>query len=114
VKIEKTAKNTREFQCCNILEATADTNVPQGGDAGHGGETVLRLTDVAGTAWGIYADGKQVADEPKEAILAFYGDSEGETFADALIWAGQTLKAKIAENVARELNARVRKLEGHE
>jgi hypothetical protein len=109
-KFEKTAQNTREFQSCNILEATADTNTPQGGDAGHGGETVLHLTDVAGTDWTIYVDGKEIEFGPHEVELRLGGDSEGETFADALIWAGQSLKAKIAENQLSGLYARVHEL----
>jgi hypothetical protein len=110
-KIEKTAQNTQEFTSCNILEATVDTNIPQGGDTGHGGETQFELRDSAGTDWTIYVDGKEVAYRPKEVVIALGGDSEGETFTDALMWAGQRLKAQIAENKVRELNARVRELE---
>jgi hypothetical protein len=34
----------------NILRVQTGTNCPQGGDSGHGGRTILRLRDAAGTA----------------------------------------------------------------
>ena len=40
---------TSEFNRGNILRMTVGTNCPRGGDAGHGGRTVIMLNDAGGT-----------------------------------------------------------------
>jgi hypothetical protein len=84
---EKPTTKAQEFWSANGIEAEAGTNHPQGGDAGHGGRTYVRLTDLAGTAWQvrITADGKKtLVDGPKTVELVLGGDTEHDTLVQAL------------------------------
>jgi hypothetical protein len=74
-----------------ILTARVETNVPQGGDAGHGGKTTVSLSDAGGFAFG---DGG-VAEVDQTVRIEALGDSEAEVLANALIWAGERLHAMI-------------------
>ena len=102
---------SEEFWSCNAFGLTAGTNTPCGGDASHGGKTFFKLKDLAGTYWDIYINGKEVAESPSELTIMLYGDSEAETFADSLIFAGRTLKKQIRENHWRDLCSKVFALE---
>jgi hypothetical protein len=86
----------------NILRIQAGTNCPQGGDSGHGGRTIMRLGDEAGTAmWASLNGGQLMGISSIEIILG--GDSECETFIEALEFGLKTLKAQlIANNIYRE------------
>lgn len=79
----------------NILNVSVGTNCPQGGDAGHGGRTMLRLIDEAGTAWRVTVDGKTTVD-PGTIEIVLYGDCEAETFAESLEFAAKTLLEQLS------------------
>ena len=70
-----------------MLSASVETNCPQGGDAGHGGRTVIAL------------DSKGQLDFEPITIDAG-GDFEAEALADALEWAGQELRRQITANAS--------------
>jgi len=75
------------------LGVLVETNVPQGGDAGHGGKTRITLTDQDGFAFG---DAHGTA--PGTTVeLEVLGDAEAQLLADALTWAGERLRALIDE-----------------
>lgn len=86
------------FKGENALEVVVGTNVPHGGSAKHGGQTVVILHDVGDTA--IEAARVMVADASKPCGIVFVvgGDSEARTLADALEFAAQTIKRQITEN----------------
>jgi hypothetical protein len=69
----------------SMLSAGVETNCPQGGDAGHGGRTVITL-DSQG----------QLDIEPIRVDAG--GDFEAEALADALEWVGQELRRQIIAN----------------
>ena len=78
--------HSKEITSANILQVQAGTNCPQGGDAGHGGRTVLRLIDCAGTAMQCRVNDGELVDASKiEIVLA--GDTEKDTFTQALEFA---------------------------
>lgn len=85
--------HSENFQRCNILKVEAGTNCPQGGDWGHGGRTLLRLTDVAGTNMKCRVDDGELADVSKIEIV-MGGDSENETFIEAIKFALVVLEPK--------------------
>jgi hypothetical protein len=89
----------KEIESFNILKVEVGTNCPMGGDAGHGGKTILRLSDEASTAWDIVVKDSygnvNTIESPKEIELKLYGDSEAETFIEALEFAVNTLKKQI-------------------
>ncbi|MCD6348666.1 MAG: hypothetical protein J7L91_03495 [Candidatus Korarchaeota archaeon] len=74
----------RFFSHITSLALEVGTNVPQGGDAGHGGRTLLGLEDVKGNAWDLYVEtesGELLKFEyPRKVDIVLYGDSEGLTF----------------------------------
>jgi hypothetical protein len=70
---------------CHI-EARISTNVPQGGDAGHGGKTTITLV----------SDGCAFQDNATQIEFAVFGDSEAEVLAESLEWAGERLRQMIA------------------
>jgi len=83
-------EDSKEFTSCNILLAKVATNCPKGGDAGHGGKTIFELENQAGTTWEI--------EKTEEGLrIKLFGDTEAETFADALAWAGARLKCMMLE-----------------
>jgi len=84
---------TKEISSANILSIEEGTNTPCGGDAGHGGETVFKLKDLGATAWQLKCDDFK-KDQPKEIELTLFGDTEAETFIEALEFAVSTLKAQ--------------------
>lgn len=106
----KAQLRSKEFWSCNAFEVIVGTNTPCGGDAGHGGKTLFRLRNLVGTCWDISVDGKEVA-EPDELTIVLAGDTEAQTFADSLVFAGRTLKKQMRENSNGELRSRVIALE---
>ncbi len=87
------------FRGENAVEVVVGTNVPRGGSAKHGGQTVVILHDVGDTA----VEAARVmtqADRPCGIVLVVGGDSEARTLADALEFAAHTIKRQIAENHA--------------
>jgi hypothetical protein len=83
--------STMFYDAC-ILAARVETNVPQGGDAGHGGRTRLRLRDEGSFAFGDVPDG-QLSDDTVE--IEVLGDVEASVLAESLLWAGERLQAMI-------------------
>jgi bacterioferritin-associated ferredoxin len=83
--------STMFYDAC-ILAARVETNVPQGGDAGHGGRTRLRLRDEGSFAFGDIPGG-QVSDDTIE--IEVLGDAEASVLAESLLWAGERLQAMI-------------------
>jgi hypothetical protein len=80
-----------EFFCANNLRVTVGTNCPQGGDSGHGGRTVLILEDTAGTDLRCSMDSTS-ASYTQRIEIVLGGDSECDTFIQALEFAARTLK----------------------
>lgn len=76
------------------LAARVQTNVPQGGDAGHGGRTRITLVDEGSFA---FANGGQYAGTGASVEIEVLGDAEARMLADALVWAGERLRALIGE-----------------
>lgn len=73
---------TKEFVSCNLLEATAGTNGPCGGDAGHECRTYIRIQNQGGTAMNV----RIIMDEDERPVgveMVFGGDSELGTAARA-------------------------------
>jgi hypothetical protein len=81
----------REFVSANILRITVGTNCPQGGDAGHGGRTIVVLEDTGSTDM-------RCAQLPGGVELVFGGDAECETLISALEFAAETLRNMQTEN----------------
>jgi hypothetical protein len=85
-----------ECNSANVLEVQVGTNCPQGGDAGHGGRTVFRLINRSGTEMKCRLnDGEAVETSSIEILLA--GDSECDTFTEALAFALEVLQAPRGE-----------------
>lgn len=78
-------KEKKCFSSANILEATVATNGYQGGDSGHGSRTYFCLEDLGGTDMDA-----RVSDSKVEIMLG--GDTELETFIEALRWAADRLE----------------------
>ena len=87
----KTYKKT--FSSANILSIEVGTNTPCGGDAGHGGVTVFKLRNEGGTAWELRCNGIKKED-PEEITIELYGDTEADTFIQALEYALSILKSQ--------------------
>lgn len=81
----------------NIMTIEVGTNCPQGGDAGHGGRTFLRIHNDSCTNLRVRVnDGKLVDADSVELVLG--GDTECETFIQVLEYAVATLKENFAMN----------------
>jgi hypothetical protein len=76
----------KEITGANIIEVCAGTNSPMGGDTGHGGRTVFPISDLASTDMRMAINGSPA--QPIESfMLVFGGDSEFNTFVEALRFA---------------------------
>lgn len=85
------------FESLNILKVDVGTNCPCGGDSGHGGRTILRLTNEASTDMRIRVDGGAQT-EIRSVELILGGDTECETLIQALEFALSALKTFTAAN----------------
>lgn len=86
-----------EFVNANILEAEAGTTGKMGGDKGHGCRTYFRIKDLSSTylECNIRNNGKAYEfHNVGEVELMLGGDSELETFIEALRFALSTLEAQ--------------------
>jgi len=95
----------KEIVSANILKVSVDTNCPKGGDAGHGGITQFILEDLASTSWQIgvvYHDGSGTTQKMHENVkrlrINLFGDTEAETFNEALEAAAMMLRETINVN----------------
>jgi len=91
---------SKEITSCNILKCSVETNCPQGGDSGHGGRTKFILENLASTDMSILVHGDAL--EPDKIEIMFGGDSECETFIEALQFAQQTLKQIVKNNMDKK------------
>lgn len=94
----------KEITSANILGVSAGTTAPAGGDAGHGGRTLIRIEDLGGTNWGIRITGNQgefyTLGGPMDLQLGSVeillgGDTEAETIAEALEFAAETIRRAL-------------------
>lgn len=86
--------DSKTFVDACILAVDITTNVPQGGDAGHGGRTTLTFRDEGGFAFGNTATGMP----PESVRIDALGDAEARVLADALLWAGKRLSEMIGNS----------------
>jgi hypothetical protein len=84
----------QEYASAASFAVEVGTTGPRGGDAGHGGRTVLTLDNLVGTAWEVEIDGRVVAVDPDRVTLRFGGDSEGANLIGALEFAALTLRQR--------------------
>ena len=81
----------KTFNSANILEVTTATNGSQGGDAGHGCRTVIRIEDVGGTA--IHARVIPESDKGNGGVeIVLAGDCELWTVIEGLRFAANALE----------------------
>lgn len=88
---------SHEANSFNILRVDVGTNCPSGGDTGHGGRTLLRLTNLASTDMRVALDGGAYQDVDSVS-LAFGGDAECSTLIECLEFALASLKQSTASN----------------
>lgn len=90
----------------NILKVTVATNCPQGGDAGHGGETTVEIEDKGGTSMaGSVTDvflGEKGCDEAFAVSIVVRGDTECKTLIECLRFAADELERQHDENAERQ------------
>jgi len=85
-----------------IMSVLAGTNCPKGGDAGHGGVTVLLIKDLGSVCMELHADGKEVASQPTTVRLVLRGDAECSTFIEGMSMAIRFLKDQRLTNSDKE------------
>jgi hypothetical protein len=88
----------KTFESHNLLTVAVGTNCPQGGDGGHGGRTVLRLSEDGGPFIVKTDSGEKYAQFME---ITMEGDTEGETFLDALKFAVMVLEKQRVANIAQ-------------
>lgn len=96
----------KEFQNANCLVATAGSNCPQGGDAGHGGRTMISFEDLGGTVFNVtVADEfgrEETTAQAGKVSLLFCGDAENETAIQALEFIIGVLKGDSATQASAD------------
>ena len=85
----------------NLLTVQVGTNCPQGGNYSHGGRTVFRIIDDGATSLRLRIDGKEEK-RPAKVELIFSGDSEAESFVEALEFAARVLRGQLEISNATE------------
>lgn len=101
-----------EFDSCNILEVEVGTTGYMGGDTGHGGRTYLRIKDLASTdlRCRVISEGRMnrfdKAAEVSQIEVILGGDTEMETFIEALDFAVKTLKQQAGGYFTRSYKER--------
>lgn len=91
--MNKISIHSNEIHSFNIIKVEAGTNCPKGGDSGHGGRTVFRLTDLGGTDMRVSLNGGPMKSVDKVEIL-LGGDCEAECFIEALEFAVRILRGQ--------------------
>lgn len=96
-----------KFQSANLLEAEVGTNTPQGGDAGHGGKTIFTIRNPhLNTSMEVEVQDdknkKTLIETPKEVTIRLFGDTEANTFIEALKFALYILKTQNSGRAAIE------------
>ena len=94
-------KSIETYKTClenfNIIEVEAGTTGPMGGDSGHGCRTYFRIEDLASTDMRCRVhsdDGTYEFDHIERIELMFGGDSELDTFREALRIGYEVLKQR--------------------
>ena len=72
--------SSQEIVGANIIRISVSTNIPQGGDSGHGGKTIFKFEDLGNTVW-------ELTKLENGFILTLGGDSEADTFIQGLLFA---------------------------
>ena len=75
------------YYSANILRVAAGTNCPQGGEAGHGGKTIFRLSDEGATCMFVWINGEAYPADVHSVAIELGGDTECATFIEALKFA---------------------------
>ncbi len=89
----KLTLHSKEIHNANILKVHVGTNCPHGGDRGHGGRTLFRLTDLGSTSMQCRVNGGPLVDA-SEVEIVLGGDAEHATFIEALEFASGVLRAQ--------------------
>lgn len=98
VKINNIEVPTKKktFTDCNVIECEVGTTGHKGGDSGHGGRTYFKLRDLGSTDMRVgvkeWCAPAFSHNDAEAVVIAFGGDSELDTFIDALEFAVSTLK----------------------
>lgn len=91
------------FTILNSMAVMVGTNGSQGGDAGHGSRTYIRLQDISGTDFSARAFGRMGSNYGNGGVeIVFAGDSELHVAIEMFQYIADTLK-KQADR-ARECN----------
>ena len=85
---------TREFVSANILEVEVGTTGHCGGDTGHGCRTFFRLKNLSSTDMRVDVV-EDIDDTTDEVSISFGGDTELDTFLDALTFAVEKLRGYV-------------------
>ena len=88
-------KAEKEFVDCNILGVKVGTTGYCGGDSGHGGKTYFSLEDLASTDMKACVSDVQFTNGKVEIL--FGGDTELDTFVQALEFAAASLREMMKE-----------------
>lgn len=106
----------KEITSCNVIKVSVGTTGIKGGDSGHGGRTLLVLEDLGCTDMRCKVSGyektfgcKKTESEYEEAErieIVFGGDSELDTFFDALKFALNVLGEHTAGTESRTMSQR--------
>jgi len=104
VEIAEVPIRRRDIEDFNLLRVSAGTTCPAGGDAGHGGRTLVLLEDRGGTSWGVritshsgqsYTIGAPLNLDLKSVEILLGGDAEADTIAEALEFAAETIRKSL-------------------
>ena len=88
-------KAEMEFVDCNILGVKVGTTGYCGGDSGHGGRTYFSLEDLGSTDMKAFVSDVHLTNGKVEIL--FGGDTELETFVQALEFAAASLREMMKE-----------------
>ena len=83
--MEKSRRIYEEFWSCNGISVEVEHNGFKGGDAGHGGYVYIKICDLASTSM-------EINGFKQDLELVLRGDTERETFVDALEFILKELK----------------------
>lgn len=81
-----------EIVDCNVIRVEVGTTGARGGDTGHGGRTYFAIHNEASTDMRVRVDGGEWNGADRSLEIAFGGDSEMDTFIQALEYAVEALK----------------------
>ncbi len=100
------AKNVNHGVC--EVNVGVETNCPKGGDAGHGGFTVIEFTDEGGTNMDAVVE-KDSYGYVKNIRLVFKGDIELNLLLESLDFVSKELKRQLNNNLKRSKGMELKK-----